>query len=188
MAREEGVTAVEFAVIAPVFTLLMFGILEFATIMFAMVMLEGATSSSARMGKTGYVAEGMSRQEYIHQIVNDEGAPLLDADKLVITTKVYGQFNQINLPEPLTHDYNGNGSYDPGDDYNDINGNGQWDSDMATAGLGGAGDVVVYTVTYPWKVMTPMISDIIGDENGEYQLRSKVVVRNEPYDEINLGI
>jgi hypothetical protein len=60
----------------------------------------------------------------------------------------------------------------------DVNGNGQWDDDMGKAGLGNPGDVVVYTVTYPWPIMTPLMKPIIGNS---ITLTARSVVRNEPY-------
>ena len=51
----EGVTAIEFALLAPVLLLLVMGIIEFSVIMFVSVMLEGSTDMTARLGSTGYV-------------------------------------------------------------------------------------------------------------------------------------
>jgi hypothetical protein len=67
----------------------------------------------------------------------------------------------------------------PSVNFIDINGNGSWDADMGQAGLGNPGDVVVYTVSYPWPIVTPIISAIIGST---YTITTRTVVRNEPYD------
>ncbi len=185
---EEGVTAVEFALVMPVFLFILFGIIEFSLIFYATILLEGATGNSSRMGKTGYSAEDMSREEYIYGLVKEKASALMDAALIEIETKVYGQFGHIGDPEPLTLDANGNGKYDMGDAYDDINGNGQWDEDMAAAGLGGAGDVVVYTVRYPWHLKTPLFRTLIGDAQGNFPIESKVVVRNEPYEQPEFGL
>ena len=60
--------------------------------------------------------------------------------------------------------------------YSDFNNIGQ--AGQGTAGLGGPGDVVVYTVSYPWTIMTPIVSAVIGNT---ITLSSSTVVRNEPY-------
>jgi hypothetical protein len=39
---------------------------------------------------------------------------------------------------------------------------------------------VVYTVSYPWAVSTPIISNIIGS-NGIFTITTHAVVKNEPY-------
>ena len=49
-----------------------------------------------------------------------------------------------------------------------------------TGGLGTSGQVVVYTISYPWKLFTPMLSAIIGT-GGNVTLSSRIVVQNEPY-------
>lgn len=69
---------------------------------------------------------------------------------------------------------------DAGEAYTDVNGNGQWDADMASAGVGNAGDIVVYAVRYPWTVVTPIISDIVGN-NGVVNITTHAVTKNEPF-------
>ncbi len=50
---------------------------------------------------------------------------------------------------------------------------------MGLAGLGGPGDVVLYTVTADWALLTPLIAPLMG-EGGVMQLEASVAVRNEP--------
>lgn len=181
----DGVVTLEFALILPIFLLLLFGIIEFSAIMFAKSVMEGATSITSRMGKTGYIEEGKSREDMLIELLETKSSGVLAPERIEIETLVYESFSDIGQAEPLTLDVNGNGNYDPmdGDTYQDINGNGTWDSDIGAAGLGGAGDIVVYHVHYPWPVMTPVMSNFLADENGNYPLDVSVVVRNEPYDD-----
>ncbi len=179
LRHEEGVTALEFAIIAPVFMLLLFGIVEFALIMTVYNVMEGATAISSRLGKTGYTADGITRQQTIINAITDRAGSLIDAQKLTVNTKFYKQFDQINDPEPYS-DSNGNGSYDSGETYTDINGNSQWDIDMGASGYGSAGDIVVYEVNYPWIISVPLISRLVGT-NGIYTITTHAVVKNEPY-------
>jgi hypothetical protein len=67
-----------------------------------------------------------------------------------------------------------------GETYTDVNGNGNWDPDEGSSGSGNAGDVVVYTVSYPWTITTPIMSSLIG-ANGTYAITAHAVVKNEPY-------
>lgn len=181
MWREEnGVTAIEFAFVAPVLMMLVFGIIEFAMIMVVYNTMEGATAVSSRLGKTGFTGSGLTRQQTILNAITDRASSLVDATKLTVTSKFYKQYDQINDPEPFI-DTNGNGSHDVGETFTDINGNAQWDADMGSSGYGSAGDVVVYTVSYPWSLMTPIISSMIGEENGTFTITTHAVVKNEPY-------
>lgn len=179
LRHEGGVTALEFAIVAPVFLLLLFGIIEFALIMMVYNVMEGATAVSSRLGKTGYTASGITRQQTIINAITDRAGTLISAPLLTVNTKFYKQFDQINDPEPYT-DTNGNGTWNAGETYNDINGNNQWDPDMGASGYGSAGDIVVYEVSYPWKLSVPIISSLVGT-NGTYTITTHAVVKNEPY-------
>lgn len=180
--NKEGATLVEFALIAPVFLLMIFGAMEFSIIMFTKSAMEGATNITSRLGKTGYTEEGTTREEMLVALLVERSRGVLDPEKVEVETLVYESFDQINEPEPLSADLNGNGSYDPGDTFQDINGNGQWDDDLGSAGLGGPGDIVVYTINYPWHLKTPVMSHLIGNDEGNFPISTSVVVRNEPYD------
>lgn len=176
---QDGVAAIEFAAVAPVLLLLIMGIIEFSLIMLASNVLESATNLSSRLSKTGFADAGVTREQTIINAVKAQAGSLLDSTKLTISSKYYQQFDQINDPEPWT-DKNSNGTWDAGEPYTDINGNGKWDADMGVAGYGGPGDIVVFTVSYPWSIATPIISDLVGT-NGAYTITSHAVVRNEPY-------
>jgi hypothetical protein len=165
----------------PVFLLLTFGIVEFGTIMLVANILENATSISSRLGKTGYTAGGQSREVTIRNSVIARAGNLIDPANLTISSKHYEQFDQIGEAEPW-NDANHNGIAEAGE-YNDINGNGERDADMGLAGYGDADDIVVYTVSYPWSIMTPVMREVIGNAQGKFPLTAHAVVKNEPYDD-----
>lgn len=176
---ENGLTTLEFALITPVFLLLMMGIIEFGMIMFTSSVLESATTTTARLGKTGYTAPGgTTRQQQIYANIAKLAGGFLDAKKVTISAKSYQSFDQIGQPEAF-NDTNHNGIHDPTETYTDSNGNGKWDSDRGTDGVGGSGDIVVYTVSYPWTILTPVVNKVIGKT---ITLSARAVVKNEPYD------
>jgi len=178
MRARDGITSIEFALIAPVFLLMIMGIIEFSLIMFTSVVLESATNSTSRLGKTGYIAPGSTRQQEIVNNVNNRTAGLLDPAKITVTTEVYSTFNNVGQPEPCIKPTTPPCPGTPGVNFTDINGNGVWDADMGAAGLGNPGDVVVYTVSYPWTIVTPIVSAVIGKT---FMITARTVVRNEPY-------
>ena len=178
LRAQDGVTAVEFAMIAPVFLLIICGILEFSMIMFTTSVMENATTNTSRLGKTGFVPSGMTRQQAIINNVASKTAGLLDSTKIVITSKVYSDFTKIGKPEPCLNPVTPPCPGTSGINFSDTNGNGTWDTDMGTAGLGNEGDVVVYSVNYPWPIMTPLMVPILGSI---YTITVRSVVRNEPF-------
>lgn len=164
--------------IVPVFLLLVMGIIEFSMIMFTSSVIESATNNTARLGKTGFIPPGMTRSEAIVKNIQDRSQGLLDPTKIAITRMSYASLDKIGQPEPCVSPANSPCPGTPGVNFVDINGNAQWDADMGKAGEGNAGEIVVYTATYPWPVTTPIVSAVIGQT---FPISARTVVKNEPY-------
>ncbi len=176
--RDSGAaSAVEFAFIAPVMLLFVIGIVEVAMVLFTWTLLEGGVREAARYGITGYTLTGQSREQTMRAIVAKYSVGMIDMSKIAITSLTYKSFANIGQPEPFT-DTNHNGTRDPGESYTDVNGNGKWDEDMGADGAGGPGDVVVYTVSYNWPLMTGYLADQMGLF---IPLSASYAVRNEPW-------
>jgi hypothetical protein len=173
------VTAVEFAFVAPIVFLFIFGIIEFGMVFMAANVLENASNTGTRIGKTGFIDTSMSRIQTIRNSMHQRLSGFLDPAQIVITTHVYKSFGDIGKAEPYI-DKNTNNQYDAGEAFTDVNANGRWDRDMGSNGLGVAGEIVVYEISYPWQVMTPLLN-LILDNGGIVTLSSHIVVRNEPY-------
>jgi hypothetical protein len=178
-ADEKATTALEFALVAPILFILIFAILEITGVMLASAVLESAVRVASRAGITGYTPAGMTRDAYVQQVVRDN-LQYLNSGNLQFQTLVYDSYSNIGQPEPYT-DSNHNGVYNVGEPYTDVNANGQWDLDMGASGSGGAGAIVVYKVTYPWRIITPLLSRFFSS-NGQFDITASMVVRNEPYD------
>jgi Flp pilus assembly protein TadG len=175
-----GASTIEFALTAPVVFFAVTMVIEFALMMFVQALLEGGLREAARYGVTGYVPAGITREDEIKATVARNLAGLVDMSTASISELVYPSFSDVGKPEPFT-DQNGNGSYDPGEPFTDVNGNGRWDADMGTAGVGGPGDIVLYTVAIDWRPMTPLVIPYFGT-NGKIRMKASVAVRNEPYN------
>jgi Flp pilus assembly protein TadG len=152
-----GSTAAEMALLAPMFFLLMIGIVELSLILATQQLLDNATFNASRLAKTGYVANGETQLQTVTQILDNELSSfgsLIDASQITLTTVAYNDFANI-----------GTGG---------------------TSGMGTEEQIVVYTVTYPWKLFTPMMGGIIGTWDAAsnawvVNLTSRIVARNEPY-------
>lgn len=176
---EQGVTAVEFALIAPVCFTLVCVFIDLCMIMFISNVMEGGLREASRYAITGYVETGVTRENKIKAIITDHSYNLIAPADIAISYKVYSSFGDVGKPEPFV-DKNGNGKYDAGESYTDVNKNGQWDADMGTSGVGGPGDIVAYIVTYKWALWTPLAKQVWGGE-GTVTMSATVAVRNEPY-------
>lgn len=171
-----GATAVEFALILPLLLLFLVGSIETAINLFIGSSIELAVLEASRFGITGQEDED-NRAAIIRRIVDDRTYGLLDMDKVDIDTLVYDDFDDIGKPEPWD-DANGNAVWDTGEIYDDVNENGQWDEDMGANGVGGRDAIMVYRVTYPWGVVTPMMQRILGRSVKHV---SAIAVQNEPF-------
>ncbi len=177
--RREGGALIEFAFAAPLLIVTVAGVIEFGMIMFVQSLMEGGLREASRFGITGYAPEGVSREQQIANMIVNGAVGLVQSEDITIDTLVYSNFSSIGQPEPFV-DGNGNGAYDVGETFNDINGNGTWDADMGAAGVGGPGDIVVYTATVEWSLLTRLLDPVLG-ESGTMTLKASTVVRNEPY-------
>jgi Flp pilus assembly pilin Flp len=174
-----GVTAVEFALIAPVCMTLVCIFIDLSMVMFITNVMEGGLREASRYAITGYTEGGKTREQKIAEIVKDHSYGLINPADITITYKVYPSFGDVGKPEPFV-DSNNNGQHDSGEPFTDINNNGQWDADMGAAGIGGPGDVVAYIVEYKWTLWTPLAAEL-WPNNGTVILNATVAVRNEPY-------
>ena len=168
---ERGTTALEFALIAIPFVMLLVGFFEFALLTMSGVLMERGAMKAARFGATGQL-----QQSQIREIVGEHTYGMLDMDALEISTLIYSGFDKIGEPEGFD-DENGNGTFDPGEPFQDVNGNGTWDEDQGASGLGTGGEVVVYKLSYPWSPVTGIVQPIVKD----VVLSSSIPVRNEPF-------
>lgn len=175
-----GSVATEFAFVAPVLITAVIGVIELAFVMIVSALMEGALRDASRFGITGFVPDGMTREDQIRQIIDERTIGLVSIDEVVVETKAYDSFGSVGDPEPYT-DENSNGEYDAGESYTDVNENGQWDDDQGADGPGDADAVVLYTVRYDLPLLTGFLGDHFGT-GGEFPLSASVVVRNEPYD------
>ena len=148
--RQEGATAVEFALVAPLFFIVMWGTMEAGMLILASTMLEGAVREAARVGVTGYSPTGTDRATHIKNAVDTYTGKLLDISKVTIGTTVYPNFSAAGT---------GTGG---------------------ASGVGNTGEIVQYTLTYPWTFFTGnYAATIFGSST--VTLTAKLVVRNEPF-------
>lgn len=175
---DDGVTAVEFGLIAPVLFLIFMGIIEFGLIMFAFTVLEGTAAIVSRTGLTGFsVGE---RNAFIRSEVDRLSAGLIDSNSLTFETLAYRTFDNIGEEEPCFNAPCGPSSV-AGVDFQDINGNGTWDLDQGRADAGRNNEVVLYKISYPWETFTPLIGRFIGGGSGQMNIDAVATVKNEAF-------
>jgi Flp pilus assembly pilin Flp len=141
------------------------------------------------------------RIKMIVAILNTHTLDLINLNDADVSWKIYDSFSVIKNGEPY-NDLDGNGAYSPnydnglgpnglplpkGEPFSDMDCDHVRDGPGETSlGVGAAGNIVVYRVTYFWKILTPFVGEFLGepdpDNLGGYRvpMNASIVVKNEP--------
>lgn len=159
-----GATAIEFAMVAPIFFLIMLGLLEIGITYGAQAQLQYAANEAARQVRTGQVQGNALTQQEFRTLICDNISPLLSCgNDLQIDMNAYNNFGAASFPSPFL----GNGALNPG--LNHFN-------------PGGPCSVVLLRVFYTWHIDTPMIGEFIANLPHDTMLMTATAAfRNEPY-------
>ena len=174
LRQRAGVAALEFALVAPVFLLLVMGMLNIGQMAYGVAVLNGAVQDAAR-STTLKNADTAAADKSVTDAVN----PVLPGVKVTSTRKSYYDFADIDRPEKFT-DTDSNGLCNGGESYVDENADGIWNADIGKSGNGGANDVVVYSVVATYK---PAFTMPFAPRNwASVSLGASAVKKNQPFD------
>ena len=179
-ADQRGTTVMEFGLMATVFMTLLIGLFDLGQLAYTNAILRGATQEAARSASLE-TANTTTADAAVTDIVRTV-AP----DATVTSSRVsYFDFEDIERPESW-NDEDNSGVCDNSEVYSDENGNGQWDQDIGVSGNGGAGDVVIYTVTVTYTPLFP--NPFLPGGTTARQVTSSAVKKNQPFaDQANYG-
>lgn len=161
---KKGVAAVEFAIVAVPFFMVIIGILETCLFFAAGSALEGAAHDAARVLRTGQAQKS--------------GDPLaMFEDRMCGTVGIIVNCEDITyeVVEIPADGFYGVSDFDPTFDA---------DGNLESQGFeaGGVESTMLVRLFYRYEFMTPFVGHMMGDEIGNsYGHMSTVVLRNEPY-------
>ena len=160
-----GAAAVEFALIAPFFFLLLFGMCEISLIGFAQVNLDSAAFELARGIRTGE-SENVSASTMQANLCTAMTQIMpVSCNNLYLDVKSFPSFvdaSGLGLGTPIA--------------------NGQLQTGTFGYSPGTASDIVVVRAYYQWHVVTPMFQAVFGNVGGSDRLLvSTIMFRSEPY-------
>lgn len=171
-AASDGVTAVEFALVAPIFLMMMFGLYDLGQMVFGKIQLQGVVQDAARSSslETANTAEADAK-------VLEGVRKVLPGATIESKRQSYYDFTDIARPEKWD-DTNKNGTCDNGETFVDENRTGTWEPDVGRDSNGGAGDVVLYTVTVTYKRVFPVP---FWGSGAERTMVATAVKKNQPF-------
>jgi len=180
-----GAAAVEFAVVAPVFFLLVMGIIEIGLYMYTSVALESMVSRVGREASIGNIPGVGTRSERALAMIRNDTSALMGGNMTVISSRVIvadqqGGFDGRPEPDVCLDAGIANPIGAPQcNSFQDNNGNGVYDSSTGSSDFGASEDVVEITVRLPWRANIGLVRDIWGPD-GLAVITASTVVKNEP--------
>lgn len=154
---EDGATAIEFAVVFPIFIFVLMGVFEYCMILYLRGTIEEATRSTARLGIAGstYDAKvGTSRDVFLRDELQKRlDLVVFNPDNLTVITKIYDTLEDFNTDSS---------------------------SGAVTSAYGSGKQIIEYTVTYNHEFFTPLASLANGMDD-HFQIISTVFAKNEDF-------
>jgi Flp pilus assembly protein TadG len=160
-----GSAAIEFAMVALPFLMLICGILEISMIYLVSTTLENATADVARQIRTGQLqtAGGATAATFVSSICGElSWLGSKCSSNLYVDVRTFASFSSVNQPSPIQ--------------------NGQLNQNNLTFTPGSAGDIVLVRAFYQWKLFSPLIDQMSASLNGgSTMITATAAFKNEPY-------
>ena len=161
-----GSAALEFAFVAPVLFLFLFGIIETGVIFFATATFQNATDDTARLIRTGQLSGNLQASVIKTYICSEVTGLVSNTDcmaDLQVDLHVYNSFSSAGYPSVLNPD-------------------GSLNTKNMSVQATGSCQVVLLRSFYPWSIMTPLMAPLLENmPNGQYLVASAAAFRTEPY-------
>jgi len=180
-ADVRGVTVVEFALVAPVFCLLLMGSFDIAHSLYTRAVLQGVLQKTARDSSLESGTE-IDQRNKLDEKVRKQVRALVRSGDIDINRRFYRTFAEAADAKPETwEDTNKDGTCNRKERYFDSNANNVWDKDGGNEGQGGAKDATYYTVKLTYTALFPLWR-FLG-KSSEQVVEASTVLRNQPYND-----
>lgn len=152
LRERRGQTIVEFALVLPIFFLLLFGLIDLGVMFYVNLTMQNAVRQGARTSVVGSSSGGPTQRVALIQAIKDSSNGLYDKD--------------ANGQPRLTT-------------YIVTPGSSTGFSNFTGANIGGAGQIVMVQLDYTWPLLTHVLSPFFP--NDEYSFTVKATMRNERF-------
>ncbi len=158
-----GTNAIEFAIIAAPFLVLLIGLFEVCLIFIATTTMEHGIAEAARRIRTGELQKSGASAETFKTLICDNTFGVLDCgNRLKVDVRVFDNFDAAKGDDPLK--------------------DGAVDDSKLGFDAGEGSDIVLARVFYEWQILTPVIGKPMANMDGDKRLlQASVAFRNEPF-------
>ncbi|WP_031548794.1 TadE/TadG family type IV pilus assembly protein [Parvularcula oceani] len=161
--RTDGVAAIEFAIVWPVFILMVFVILEYGLFEFRRASLQYVLFEVARDIQTGEIQNSADPATAFHDAACDYARAFLDCDAITFDARAFA-----NLGDASFADF----QFDP---------DGRPTSGTTEFELGGPEAIMVMQATIPYNFATPMMQQIFQPDGVPAIIVGASMTKNEPF-------
>lgn len=184
---EDGVTIIEFGIVAPVFCLMLMATFDLGYSVYMQSTLSGAVQHAGRLSAlegsqgtlSGFSNDSGSIDNSIDAFVESQITKLNKSATVTPTRLSYYEYQDVGRAEDYS-DTNGNGVFDDDSEcFVDENENGSWDEDVGEEGIGGPNDIVYYKVSVTYDRLFPMWGLLGWAKQNE--VSASTVLKNQPY-------
>jgi Flp pilus assembly protein TadG len=163
-ASRDGATAVEFAMVALPFFMLLFGVLELGMLFMASTAIDAAATQVARQIRTGQFQSGANHSAADFKTAVCSNMSWISTSdcqaNLSVDARTFADFSSIDLTVPVT--------------------NNQIDQAKLSFTPGNSCDIVLVRVFYPWTLVTPVLEPGLPNLGPSQRLLTTAVAfRNE---------
>lgn len=172
LRNEDGVAAIEFAIVALPFFLFVFGIIGIGLYFLASTSLEYGVESAARKVRTGEADKGDMSVGEFKQLVCDAAGSYINCGKVAVVVQHAATWSGVS-PQSCT-DSNGNMVGSTGSD-----------GEMITKYAGGASEVVLVTLCYKWDLAKNFEFLQLGtgaNGSGPAMIQASAAFKSEPFE------
>jgi Flp pilus assembly protein TadG len=154
----------EFALVAPIMLVLMFGLIEAGAVYIGQAWVSYATNDMARLIRTGQIqAAAIDQTSFRNQVCAKLAGYLQCNTDLQVDVQAYPTFSAANIGSP-------------------VDASGNLDSTLVRYNPGTACEVVLVRVFYKWTVQTPFLTTfLVNLADNKHLISAAAAYRNEPF-------
>jgi hypothetical protein len=172
LRNEDGVAAIEFAIVALPFFLFVFGIIGIGLYFLASTSLEYGVETAARKIRTGEADKGDMSVSQFKELVCKSASSYIDCGKLAVVVQHAATWSGVS-PQSCT-DSNG-----------DMVGSTGSSGEMISKYAGGASEVVLVTLCFKWDLANSFQFLKLGtgaDGSGPAIIQASAAFKSEPFE------